>query len=120
MNDLYTLYKDQAYVINIYTREAHPINDRPMDYSTSPDGNPIEQPVTYEERVGMAAKTIEEADLLLPVLVDAIDDPVYCSYGRLPNNAFLIGLDGKIVAFQQWSVPAEMEEALLDYFEEMP
>ena len=80
-----------------------------MEYSYDDEGNPIEQPTTYEERVAMAAKTIEEAGLLMPVLVDEMDNPMWCSYGRRPNNAYLIGMDGRVLAYQQWCDPIEME-----------
>ena len=66
----------------------------------------------------MAVKTIEEADLLMPVLVDEIENPVYCSYGRLPNNAYLIGVDGRVVLYQVWNEPAEMEVAIHRNLEE--
>ena len=68
----------------------------------------------------MAAKTIEEAGLLMPVLVDEIDNPMYCSYGRVPNNAFLIGMDGWVVLYQQWNNPAEMEAAIQRCLEQGP
>jgi hypothetical protein len=89
-----------------------------MEYSYDTEGNPVEQPTTYEERVAMAAKTIEEAGLLMPVLVDQIDNPLWCSYGRMPNNAYLIGMDGRVVLHQQWNNPAEMEAAIQRYLEE--
>lgn len=68
----------------------------------------------------MAAKTIEEAGLLMPVLVDEIDNPLWCSYGRMPNNAYLIGMDGRVVLRQQWNNPAEMEAAIQRYLEKGP
>ena len=33
----------------------------------------------------------------MPVLVDGIDNPLWCTYGRRPNLAYLIGMDGRIV-----------------------
>ena len=70
--------------------------------------------------MAIAVKTIEEAGLLMPVLVDKIDNPVYCSYGRLPHNAYLIGVDGRVVLYQQWNDPTEMETAIQRYLEEGP
>jgi hypothetical protein len=54
-----------------------------MQYSYDTKGNPVERPVTNEERVATAAKTIEVAGLQMPVLVDEIDNPMpSCSEGR--------------------------------------
>ena len=64
----------------------------------------------------LAAKTIEEAQIEMPVLVDEIDNPLWCSYGRLPNNAFLIGQDGLVEYYQKWNDAAEMEVAIQSYF----
>ena len=91
-----------------------------MEYSYDAEGNPIEQPTTYEERVAMAAKTIEAEGLLMPVLVDEIDNPLWCSYGRRPNNAYLIGMDGWVVLRQEWNNPTEMEAAIQRYLDREP
>jgi len=88
-----------------------------MSYSYDAEGNPIEQPTMYEERVAMAIKTIEEAGLAMPVLVDEIDNPLYCSYGRRPNNAYLIGMDGRVLLYQEWNLPDEMEAAIQQYLD---
>lgn len=106
------------HIFTIYIREAHPASGRPMIYSYDAEGNPVEQHTTYEQRVAMAAKTIAEAGLLMPVLVDEIDNPMWCSYGRRPNNAYLIGMDGRVALYQDWSDPEEMEAAILRYLEQ--
>jgi hypothetical protein len=86
-----------------------------MQYTYDAEGNPIEQPLTYDERVGMAAQFIEEAEIAMPVLVDEIDNPLWCTYGRMPNMAYFIGMDGQILLHQKWNDPGEMEDAILDY-----
>lgn len=90
-----------------------------MEYSYDAEGNPIEQPVTYEERVEMAELFIEEADIEMPVLVNGIGNPLWCTYGRRPNMAYLIGMDGRILLQQDWNNPGEMEEVIEDYLEDV-
>ena len=51
----------------------------------------------------------------MPVLVDEMDNPVWCTYGAMPNSAYLIGTDGTIVEKQAWYKPQLMEEAILSY-----
>ncbi|UCC77849.1 MAG: hypothetical protein JSW37_05645 [Anaerolineales bacterium] len=101
--------------VTLYIREAHPISGSPLAFSYDAEGNAIEQPETYLERVALAAKTIAEAGITMLVLVDEIDDPVWCTYGRRPNNAYFIGTDGRIVLKQDWNSVAEVEDAILRY-----
>ena len=79
------------------------------------EGNPLAQPVTYEERVQLTARTIAEEGLTVPVLVDEMDNPVWCTYGPAPDIAYLIGTDGRIVEKQGWYQPQLMETAIIDY-----
>jgi hypothetical protein len=104
-----------VHFVTLYTREAHPISGSPLGFSYDAEGNAIEQPQTYRERVALAAKTIAEAGITMLVLVDEIDDPVWCTYGRRPNNAYFIGTDGRIVLKQDWNSVAEVEDAILRY-----
>jgi hypothetical protein len=48
----------------------------------------------------------------VPILVDEMDNLVWCTYGARPNNAYLIGRDGKIIEKQAWYQPQEIEEAI--------
>lgn len=49
------------------------------------------------------------------MLVDEIDNPLWCTYGPAPNIAYLIGTDGTVIAKQGWYEPAKMETAILAY-----
>jgi hypothetical protein len=66
----------------------------------------------------LARKTILDQEIDTVVLVDEIDNPVWCTYGPAPNIAYLIGKDGKIVAKQGWFDGVRMEMSILAYFEE--
>jgi hypothetical protein len=61
-------------------------------------GNPLGQPGTYQERREMAVKAARELGITLPVLVDEIDNSVWCTYGPAANIAYLIGTDGTVKA----------------------
>ncbi len=79
------------------------------------EDNPLAQPATYEERVKLASRTIAEERITVPVLVDEMDNPVWCTYGPAPDIAYLIGTDGTVVEKQAWYQPQEMEAAILEY-----
>jgi len=89
--------------------------ESPDSYSTDKEGNPVTQPQTYEERLELARQTVAEEGISVPVLVDEIDNPVWCTYGPAPNNAYLIGAEGKIIAQQGWFEPVKMESAIQTY-----
>ena len=61
----------------------------------------------------LARKTVAEEGISVPVLVDEIDNPVWCTYGPAPNIAYLIGTDGRIVVKQGWYDPDQMASNLL-------
>ena len=62
-----------------------------------------------------AAKTVAEAGIAMPVLVDGMDNALWCTYGRMPNIAFMIGIDGRIVVRQDWNDTAQMQRAIRSY-----
>ena len=102
--------------ITIYTREAHAVDTgRTGSYSLDEEGNPVYEPQTYEERLELAIKTIAAEEITVPVLVDEMDNPLWCTYGPAPNNAYLIGTGGMIVTKQGWYNPNETESAILAY-----
>jgi hypothetical protein len=122
-NDLYAKYGDDINFITVYVIEPHPISsvspysdkEWHLSYSRDEDGNPITQPLTYEERLTLAQKTIEEQGIDVIVLVDEMDNPIWCTYGQAPNIAYLIRTDGRIVLKQDWYDPDKMEEFILAY-----
>jgi len=112
-------------MVIIYTVEAHPAGSPSPysgrewtgSYSTDEAGNPVAQPQTYRERVDLARKTVAAEGLTAPVLVDEMDNPVWCTYGPAPNIAYLIGTDGTVITRQDWFDPALMESAILGYLD---
>jgi len=58
---------------------------------------------------------IQEIGITVPVLIDEIDNPVWCTYGPAPNIAYLIDRDGIIVEKQGWYQPDLMEIVIDKY-----
>ena len=113
---LATTYGSQVHFIIIHAREAHAIDTgRPSPFTYDEEGNPIYEPRTYEERVELARSTVAAEGITVPVLVDEMDNPLWCTYGPAPDIAYLIGTDGKIVEKQGWYDPEQMESAILAY-----
>jgi hypothetical protein len=121
-NTLYEKYSDKVNFILVHTIEAYPVGS-PCPYTGSEfinqqssydwNSKPIRQPKTFEERLAQARESIKELQIHVPVLVDSMDNAVWCTYGPASNIAYLIDSDGTIVAKQLNYFPLEMELAIL-------
>lgn len=78
------------------------------------------QPDHYAWRVDQAKKMREAliSEESIPVLVDEMDNPLWCTYGPLPNGAYLIGTDGTVIEKEGWFKKSDMETAIKDYLGE--
>jgi len=120
---LYAKYGDRIHFIIIYTIEAHPIGspspyserEWPSSASTDTESNPRTQPTTYQERLALASEMIQEIGITMTVLIDEIDNPVWCTYGPAPNIAYLVDRDGIIVEKQGWYQP-DLVETVIDKY----
>lgn len=63
----------------------------------------------------LARETAAAEVITVSVLVDEMDNPLWCTYGPAPNNAYLIGTDGTIITKQGWYQPEEMRSAIATY-----
>ena len=66
------------------------------------------------ERIAAAKRFREEVPGAIPVLVDPIGEPTAHAYGDMPNSAFVIGRDGRIVAAMPWASVREVDAALAE------
>jgi len=120
---MYADLGEQVHFIFIYTIEAHPVGspspysgkEWPESASTDEEGNPRTQPTTYKQRVALATEMIQELGITIPILIDEIDNPMWCTYGPAPDIAYLIGTDGVIVDKQGWYEPSLMVKAINEY-----
>jgi len=116
-------YDGRMKFIIIYIVEAHPVGtvcpytgeEWTTSASRDKDGEPLTQPSTYQERVSQSTQMVQELGITIPVLIDEMDNPVWCTYGPAPNIAYLIDSDGKIVTKQGWYNPQMMKVAIEAY-----
>ena len=117
---MYRKYGNQVYFLVIYTVEAHPLGSAspysdkewPLEASVDTEGCDLYQPASYEVRVAQASQMADELKITVPVLIDEMDNPVWCTYGPAPNSAYLINTDGKVLEKQGWYQPRLMEAAI--------
>tara|TARA_Y100000310_G_C20214202_1_gene592781 strand:+ start:249 stop:623 length:375 start_codon:yes stop_codon:yes gene_type:complete len=118
-------YDGRVQFIIIYGVEAHPVGSacpytgEEWKTSASHDkgGNPLTQPATYQERVAQSTQMVRELGITIPVLIDEMDNPLWCTYGPAPNIAYLIDSDGKIIGKQGWYDPQLMKVAIEEYLD---
>jgi hypothetical protein len=112
-------YSDKVHFLHIYTVEAHPSSPDPSPYSGDVWDNAYSKPQvrTYSERVAYATGIEPLLMGTQIVLVDELtplprNNPVWTTYGPIPNGAYLIGMDGKIEAAQVWQDVGALESAI--------
>jgi len=100
MKALYEAYHDQAVILLVYIREAHPASpDQTAENAGWKviDNTVFHQPKTYEERRKLAETACTFWDLTFPALVDTMEPSIGRMYQAWPNRLYLMDVDGKIV-----------------------
>ena len=116
---LFTEYGDRATFFLIYSIEAHPKGD-PSPYSntewvTEPNrsrGILYRQPANKDGRTKLAEDARADLNITVPILVDDMENSAWQAYGKAPNAAYLIGVDGRIKLRQGWFEPSEFRRVL--------
>ncbi len=110
-------YDEALHIVHVYVVEAHPSDPDPSPYYGVVTDHPesIPQARTYPARVENARRMpalLEGSQLLL---VDDVtpkpNNPVWCTYGTGANSAFVIDMEGKIVASQDWANLPDLRRA---------
>jgi alkylhydroperoxidase family enzyme len=116
LEELYKRLGDRVQFLAVYVREAHPTdgwripgNDRV--------GVSFLQPKTKSDRESVAAKCCSTLQFKMPLVIDAMDDPVGHLYSGMPDRLYIIDRDGRI-AYKGGRGPfgfksGEMEQSLL-------
>lgn len=92
----------QVELFVIYGKELHP-GDR-KNYSAYPAPTTMAQKTAYASEFAKLTK--------LPVLVDGLDNKVLEAYGRVPNGAYVIDADGKLIFRGTWADSRKVEQIL--------
>lgn len=116
VEDLNRRLGDRATFLNVYVREAHPIDGWRM-----PDNDEVgieaRQPATFAARTALAEVCGKRLKTRMTMLVDGMDDRVGHLYSGMPSRLYVIDKDGR-VAYQSGRGPfgfkaGELEQALL-------
>ena len=104
--EMYEAYQDKVQFLNIYIREAHPIDGwwlgrRLTKHSVRRYAPKVAMdyydPKDLQERRSMAGDCIQALDFGVMTLVDDMDDRVNKAYAAWPTRLYLVGVDGKVV-----------------------
>jgi len=106
LHDLYAMYHQQVQFLNIYIREAHPVDGwwfgkglprLMLKLSGSKAATDIYDPKTIEERRAAAGRCETSLQYGIRTYVDEMDDAVNTAYAAHPTRLYLVGLDGRVV-----------------------
>jgi hypothetical protein len=87
---LYEEFGDRVAFVTLYVREAHP-------------GERVPQHRSFEEKLARARDFQRRDAIPWPVAVDDLDGRVHQLLGRMPDAAYVIGLDGRVAGSVLWS-----------------
>jgi Iodothyronine deiodinase len=112
-------FKEDLNIVIIYVIEPHPIN-APSPYTnriwvTAKNeiaGIRCAQPRTLDERIELALQLRRRFRLSTAMLIDALDDRAWRTFGSAPNVAILVQTGGQIAVKQGWFEPQEMTRAV--------
>ena len=91
-------WREQVQFMVVYIREAHPEEGWVVTPNRDEDIR-VNDPVTLDGRVEVAATCAINLQIRMPVVVDDIDDHIARAYGALPDRLYLVDRNGTI-AFQ--------------------
>jgi len=116
LDAIYQRYKDDATLLMIYVREAHPSDGWIMESNTRV-GVKVAQPTNLAERTRVADQFCQMLKPSMPVAVDDIADPAGTAYSGMPGRLYVIDPQGK-VAYKSGRAPfgfkaGELEQALV-------
>ena len=134
IQNIYEQYHQDVQFLNIYIREAHPIDGwwlgnkwtRKLIETLLTDRASMEHedPKTIEERRATAGECEGALQYGIKTYVDEMDDAVNRAYAGWPTRLYLVGLDGKIVyAGGQGPLgfkPAKLQTAIEEYLRSIP
>jgi len=131
IQEIYEQYHQEVQFLNIYIREAHPIDGwwlgRRLTKTIIQKVFPYPRasmehydPKTIEERRAVAGECETALQFGVHTYVDEMDDRVNRAYAAWPTRFYLIGLDGKVVyasglgpyGFKPSNLKAAIEEYL--------
>ncbi len=93
---LYNDFSGAANFLMVYIREAHATDEWIREVNESV-GIRVKQPVSQDERAGVARTCVNRLKLPFTTVVDDIDDTISETYGAWPERLYVIGTDGRIV-----------------------
>jgi len=91
-------YAETVHCLVVYIREAHPEEGWVITPNREADIR-VNDPITRDERVDVAASCALQLKIRMPVVVDDLDDGIASAYGALPDRLYLLEKGGRI-AFQ--------------------
>ncbi len=96
MEAIYHQYRDRVAFFVVYVQEAHPTDGWQVDSNVT-EGVLYQQHQNYEERASVAATCQLDLKILVPILVEEMDNVIDEAYGAAPERLYLIGRDGRVV-----------------------
>lgn len=104
MEHLAKKYADRdVQVVVLYVREPHPGERAFRQYAKH---------TSYEQKLRYAKELVGLKAMNIPVIVDGLDEATHQALGNLPNLAYVVDKDGRVVYKSTWTNGEHLDELL--------
>jgi len=87
----------------VYVREPHPGERAFRQY---------QKHTSYEHKVRYAQELVQLKAMNIPVIVDGVDEATHLTLGNLPNLAYVVDKQGRVVYKATWTNAEHIDELL--------
>ena len=105
-NEIYEELRDSFQFLNIYTREAHPVDSWRLEINDR-QGFEYDQPKTADQRANIVTACQTRNKIEIPLALDSMDDEIEKLYSGVPERLYIIDDQG-IVAHRSGRGPFDM------------
>ncbi len=105
-NEIYEELRDRFQFLNIYTREAHPVDGWRLEINDC-QGFEYGQPRTADQRANIVKTCQARHKIEIPLALDSMDDEIEKLYSGVPERLYIIDERG-IVTYRSGRGPFDM------------
>ncbi len=112
MNALQREYGEGIRWLVVYTREAHASDSPPAIPANAAAGIDVPRHRSFAERLARATAARDAFGIRVPIVVDDLRDSAAEAFRGVPNRAYVLDGQGRIVSVQPWFDPRRTEHVL--------
>jgi hypothetical protein len=95
LNEIYLKYRDRMQFLCVYIQEAHPEDGWQTQNNIDAEIRVL-QPRNSDERAELAGMCVLKLNLLMPMVLDNMENDADALYGASPERLYLVDSEGRV------------------------